>query len=372
MATTYTLIIHTPIGIQLAEVSRFNRLEYVLTENAVGAMSLTMAEPIPYQWYQRDTLIEIWRSIDGAAPHLEGDTVWFVRRPEDLLENSGSERHTLTAYDAKDLLRRRIVAYRATTSQSTKTATYDDMLKAIVRENLSSSATDTLRDLGLWFSVAPNLSLCASFTKGFSFRNVLMVLQEIAEACAGAGKYLSFDIVKTSAAPILALEFRTYVDQRGIDHRYPTSLAPVLVSPETGNISTAHVIDDSTQEVNVAYGGGAGQELLRSLRLAVDPRAYASPWNRVEVFMDWANATDPEIDASLLALIRNGVPRRTFTGTLIDTTGVRYGVHYRWGDIVTAQYRNQVFNCRVNPVQVVVDESGEHINTVLTADTLLT
>lgn len=372
MSTTYTIVVHTPIGTQLAEVSRFNRLEYVLTENAVGAVSLTMAEPIPYNWYQRDTIIEIWRSVDGRAPHLEGETVWFVRRPEDVLAESGAETHTLTAYDAKDLLRRRIVAYRATTSQSQKTAPYDNMIKAIVRDNLSSSATDPLRDLGLWFSVAPDLSLTTSFTKGFSFRNVLMVLQEIAEACAGAGTYLSFDIVKTSVAPILSLEFRTYVGQRGVDHRYPTSGSPVLVSPEIGNIATAHIVDDSTQEVNVAYGGGAGQELARSLRLAVDQRAYASPWNRIEVFMDWANATDAEIDASLLALIRNGVPRRTFTGTLTDTTGVRYGVHYGWGDIVTAQYRGQVFNCRVNPVQVVIDDLGEHINTVLTADTLLT
>lgn len=368
MATDYSITVLTPTGIKLAEIVRFNRLEYVLTENAVGAMSLTMAEVIPFEWYQRDTVMEIWRSIDGAAPTLEGDTVWFVRRPEDVLNEQGARTRILTAYDAKDLLRRRIIAYRATTSQSQKTAPYDDMLKAIVRENLGSLATDTLRDLSSYLSVEPDLSLCNSHTKGFSFRNVLMVLQEIAEASAGDGIYLSFDISRASQGQLV---FRTFTRQRGVDHRYPTSARPVLVAPETGNVATVHIIDDSTQEVNVAYGGGAGQELARSLRLATDARMNASPFNRIEVFMDWPNATDSEIDSSILALIRNGIPRKTFNGTLVDSTGIRYGLHYGWGDIVTAQFENQTFNCRVNPVNVIVDDSGERVNTILTADDLL-
>ena len=368
MAASYMIIVRDPSGNKLADLTRFAKLDYVLTENAVGSLTLTLGEEIPPDWTTRDTRLEVWRSVDGAPAALEGEAVWFVRQPIDDLAASGELTHTLTAHDANDLLKRRIVAYKATTSQSTKTAAYDDMAKAIVRENLGNLATDTLRDLSAYLSVDADQSACPSALKSFAYRNVLTVLQEIAAASAGAGTYLSFDITRVNDSQLV---FRTYMNQRGIDHRFPTSPNPVLLSPESGTLANASIKYDYTLEVTAAYAGGKGQNTARDFEVAVDARAFSSPFNRIEAFLDMANADPTEIPAQLLAELWAGRPRKHFTGRIDESPGVRYGVHYGHGDIVTAAFRNQSFNCRVTPVHVTVSEQGEVIDAQLNGDALI-
>ncbi len=63
------------------------------------------------------------------------------------------------------------------------------------------------------------------------------------------------------------------------------------------------------------------------------------------------------------AAVRNGRPRTIFRGKLLDTQDTRYGVHWAWGDFVTAQYQGYQIDCRVDAVTVTV-KPGDSYETV--------
>lgn len=364
----YSILVRTPTGQLIAEVTRFRSLEYVLVENDVGAMTLTLGEEIPFDWLARDTRLEIRRSVNGAEPSLEGETVWFVRRPEDVL-STGVHTRTLTAWDAKDLLRRRIVAYKSGTAQAHKLQPLDDMCKAIVRENLGSLATNPLRDLSAYLSVQADVSFISTYSKSFNFGKVLTVCQEIADLASSYGEYLAFDVVRVSDTQ---LEFRTYKDYRGTNHRFPISPAPVLLSPESGTLGDVRVTYDYASEVTVVYAGGGGEGANRTIVEATDPmRTTLTPFNRIEQFRDARRETPAGIANEANLAMWEGQPRVHFAANIIDTDAVRYGLHYRHGDVVTAQWSNVTFNCRVDPVHVTVSEAGEQIDAQLSEDALL-
>jgi hypothetical protein len=364
----YTILVRTPTGQLIAQLNRFQRLEYVLKEGDVGALSLTLGEEIPFEWLARDTRLEVLRSVDGGEPAIEGETVWFVRRPEDAL-TEGAHTRTLTAYDAKDLLRRRVVAYKAGTAQSRKNQPCDDMCKAIVRENLGALATDPLRNLSAWLAVEADRGYTTTVPKSFNYGRVLTVLQELCDLSAQHAVYLTFDIVRTSDT---MLEFRTYTDQRGMDHTFPASAAPVLLSPESGTLGDVSIVYDYASEISVVYAGGAGEGSARYVVTQDEPaRTTLTPFNRIEQFIDARGSLNTEVLSESLSALWAGRPRATFTARAVDTAAVRYGLHYRHGDVVTAQWGNQSFNCRVDPVHVTVSEDGEAIDVTLQGDALI-
>jgi len=55
----------------------------------------------------------------------------------------------------------------------------------------------------------------------------------------------------------------------------------------------------------------------------------------------------------------------------LQTPSTRYGLHYRWGDTVTAEYLYQKFNVRIEAVSVKVDKGRETIETTLRGDELI-
>jgi hypothetical protein len=102
------------------------------------------------------------------------------------------------------------------------------------------------RNISSQISIDPNLSLGASVCQ------VLRVAR-LPENHAGvrrrehdSGTYIAFDIVATSAAD--ALTFRTFAQQRGVDHRFPGA-EPVLISPELGNLGEVTVLQDYRDEI---------------------------------------------------------------------------------------------------------------------------
>ena len=377
MANSYLIRVRTPQGQLLAETARFSKLTYSLVENAVGALSLTLGQEIPDAWTQEDTRLEVWRSVDGGPYTLEGDTCWLVRLPADSLDQAGADTRTLTAYDLKELLRRRIVAYPAGLSQTAKSTYLDDAMKQVVDENLGAFA-EPGRSLSTYLVVAGSNSAAPQGALAFAFKNVLTVLQDMANASAQAGTYLTFDILYDPNAAV-PFTFQTFLNWRGVDHRLPAPGSvltgggtPVVLTPEGGTLSTVRLAKDYTLEVTVAYGGGAGQGATRVFSAVIDPRSTATPFNRIEVFLNASNLTPAQMTQALQAELRNGRPRLTFTGRVNDTGDALYGRDYRHGDVVTASWKGEAFNCHVTPVTVTVDEQqGEVINCNLASDVLL-
>lgn len=366
MTSHYEIRLYDPFGAYLAVLDGFMSLDYVLKVNEVGTVSLVVSIDYPPFLFRKDGRIEVWRGV-GAGP-LRLQNVWLIVKRRTAVDDDGELLIDVAGHDLKDLLRRRIVAYAASTAYADKQGLVDDLAKAIVRENLGSLATDTARSWATYLSVAPDLGLGPAVTKACSHRNVLAVLQELCEASAQLGTFLAFDVVPTGTSP--PFEFRTYVHQRGVDHRYPGGASPVLLSPDRGNLTDASVTYDWSEEATYVYAGGQGEGQDRIMQTASDDtRIGASPFGRVEHFVDARNGETPaavtsEAQAELMARR----PRVAFQGTLVDTEATAYEVHYGLGDRVTAQFEGELFDCHVMTVHVSVRDGREAIRAQLRYD----
>lgn len=356
MPSTYQIILKNSNGTQLTTLQDFFDLTYARRVNDVGV--LTIIVPASYSQYLAiDGQIEIYRKVDNGPFTLDMDTRWFIRRPSRKLTLGGQEYIQIYAEDANTLLKRRVVAYYAGSSQSTKTGNADNLMKAIVRENMGSTASDysgsaAARQLSSsLFSIQADLSQGASVTKSFAYRDVLSVLQELANASIQAGSYLAFDVFSIAGG---TFEFRTYSGQRGVDHRWPSGSNPVILDPQFGNLGDIDQTDDYSDARSFIYCGGQGEGTARIIQTATDATlAGLSPYGRFEA---WQDARQSESSASVLAEAQAELwsrrAKKTFEGTILETPAVRYGVNYGFGDIVTARYRGQQYDCRVDAVQI--------------------
>lgn len=373
MAANWTLELHDPNGLRLADLRQLASFEIVRIENGVGALTLTMPySAVPYAFYKRDGLITASRDPLGTgAPALFTEQLYFITGRRRRVDDNGATWAIITAQDANCLLTRRHVLYAAGSAQADQTDNAGDIMRAIVRYNLGSSASASRQIAAL--TVGSDLGDGASVSKAFAYRNVLPVLQELAKASATAGTYIAFDLVCTappgSGSP--ALEFRTYASQRGMDHRYPSGAGgPVLLGPEYGTLAGVDYAEDFSGEINSATALGQGEGSARVTANSADTtRSGASPYALCEGVVDARNtssaaAVQDEADQAL----RAGLPQRTFTTQVIDTAGVRFGIEYTWGDYLTAQAFGDAFDCRLPAVRVTYNSSGETINAVLKND----
>lgn len=380
MNTTYTLWLTTPTGERLAVFDRFLSLDYRRTLNAVGVrqrMRINSPYPLvltlpydaddtihhlPLASIGRDYRLEVWRSVAGGLQELDTGTVWLIQRVTKRILPDGQRVIELGAVPALDILGRRIVAYAAETSQARKSGPADDLMKAIVRENLGSSA-DTTRNASAWLAVANDISAAAHVTKAFARRNVLTVLQELAEASAQAGVDLFFDIVAPTPG---TLRFETYAHTRSADHSYGNTLGmPVVVlSAETGTLMSVLRSTDWGDELTHAYVAGQGAQAAREMVLiADDHRAGIVPFGRREILRDARHvATTAALTAEGHAALHHGLPIDLFQAVVLSRPPYAvYGLHWRFGDIVSAEFDGEIMRCRIDTVHVHVDREGEHI-----------
>lgn len=386
MANDYEIRLLTPTGETLLANVPPAQLTYVLAENDVGALTVTIPPVLAIEDVAPDTRIEVWRSIDGTDSYCEGSAgdgaVWFVNTITQRIQANGEQLLELQASDAKELLTRRIVDRYAGSSISSKTAAIDDMMKALVREQLGALSTAwytgafaTGRDLSAYLTVQADTSLLPSISKSFAWRNVLNVIKDLCDDAAGQGTYAAFDIVRTSPTQ---MEFRTYRDVRGVYRGagfFNGIQTGLILSPDNNTLSEPVLTYDYSDEANYVHVGGEGEGSARLTGQSIDPTAVLrSPFARRELFLDSRNgsSTTTALTAEAARAIRENRPRISFRGTLVenDFAGVRYGRSYRHGDVVGVQWQGLQFDARVSRVRVTVDTTGERIEAQLTFSAL--
>jgi len=354
----YEIDWYTDAGVKLGVIQAFTSLEYVRTENTIGSMILTIPRQLMrYEDFAVGQLFEIWREKHGSL-ELQNDTAYFLQDWQFYTDRDGREYIQLFATDANWLLDTAIVWAYAGSSQAEKTGKPDDMMKAIVREQLGDLAAVERRKLTVQNNVGAG---GASITKAFAYRNVLTVLQELADVANENGVYLAFDVVRTAPA---IFQFRTYAGQRGTDHSR-TSGDPRLVGKQYGNLAEASFGTFHSDERNVVLVAGKGEEADRLLLSRYNyGRIGASKWNRREYFKDSRdNETIDELSSDAVEALNNFKPKQILTGRLLDTPGMQFGVHYQFGDIVTAQAFGYNVDCHISSVRVKVDQdNGEQID----------
>jgi hypothetical protein len=349
----YELVWCTHEGVRKGVVQAFNSLEYIKTQNTIGSLVVNIPRGLlQYDQFSVGDIFEVWREKNGVL-ELQNETAYFLQNWEFWTDSEGAEYIRLTAFDANWLLDTAIVWAYAGSSDAKKTDYPDDMMKVIVNRHLGSGTSGTRRKL----SVAPELSAGGDqITKAFAYRNVLTVLQEIAEVASEAGTWLGFDVVRTAPG---TFEFRTYTGQRGQNHGRASG-DPRLVGRQYGNLSEASFGTYHADERNIVLVAGQGEEAARTLVTRTNTsRMNASKWNRREYFKDSRDdSTTAALESDGDAALDEFRPRQVLTGTLHDTPGMQYGIHYWFGDVLSVEAFGYHVDCHVGSVRVRVDQDG--------------
>ena len=357
-------------GNRLALLENLIDFEIVRVANAVSYCRVTLPGTFDQNLFGLDYMVEFWRAPVGGINRLE--TVFFVRKITYTEDSSGNDVIILSGPDANDLLLRRIAAYDAGTSETSKSDYADDMMKEIVSENLASDATDSDRDLsGLNVTVAGDSSLGPGVEKGFAWRNILDTLIDIAGMAKETGTRLYFDMVPVVvSASEIGFDFQTFIEQRGQDRTYDTD-NPVMFSKEWGNLSDPELEYDYTEEYNYVYAGGQGEGADRLIEEQEDRvRIGHSVWNRREKFADARHlGTSSKVAYLAREKLQEGKPKKRFVCSLLDTPQARYGVDWGFGDKVEVSYRDIQIQGVISALRLTLDSGGnEKIDAKLDID----
>lgn len=366
----HELLLHDQFGVRQRELRQVT-WGWARRVNAVGAATINVPwkTGLEYRDIKPDQIVSISRGLPGGQSVLEGETLWFAVGRQ--AEESG-----LTIYleDANTILRRRIVAYAAASSQASKSGAAFNLIRAVLRENFGSlSPAD--RDVSKFLAVQPDDGFGATVVKDFAWRKVIDVIREVAEASEEAGYFCGFDVVCTRAplgqatgsTPAFGLEFRCFRNQRGIDHRWPSGNPPILIGSQYGSLANPKVVEMWKGEESFVYAGGKGQEADRLVDSAArQSRIDLSPFGRMEGFR---NASRVDTAAGLRdeasAQIAEKASRTVVSGEFRETPRLRYGVDVRFGDFVTVDQYGARVDVRMNAVQVSKGREGETIKASL-------
>jgi hypothetical protein len=369
MTATYELIYRDPLGNRRETITqaKLHRAEWVREENRVGVLEIETPVIMAESMYDVDWIIEIWRTI-GAKRYLEGETFWYLRKWEFDTRKDGTDFVYMKLYDTNYLLDGRIVWYAADTSESKKSDALDDMMKEIVDENMGSGAV-AARDISTYLSIIPDATAAPVAEKAFAWRKMLPILQDLAEKSLEDGTYLVFDTVRTNPA---VCEFRTYIDQRGVDHGSGSD-SKIIFSLKRHNLAKASLTYDYDRIANAVAAGGQGQSEARTIATAEDTDSIAkSPVARREAFINASRSDDVNyIQSEADSLLQNSRARIIFEGLAQDTRAFRYGVDYNYGDLVVGQRGDISVDCHVDRVHITIQDGKEKLDIRLRGEILL-
>jgi hypothetical protein len=331
---------------------------------AVGVLECTLPLSFNPSFLLEDGRIGVWRAINGRPPYLDNGAIFQIRYID-----FGPSSIFVRAFHATNILNRRIIAYPAGSTYTSKGPDFaDDLIKEYANQQLLAGivgadrdGVETYADVSAYLTKQLDLSQGATISKSAARRRLLDAATDLAQASTTAGTYLTFEIIAPTES---TLELRTYAVQRGVDRRVGTA-NPVILSPLRGNLTDAHLVIDYTESASFIVAGGQGEETERLIGTAFDSvRAGGSAFGRIERFRDATNvssqaAIDDEADTQL----RASRPLILFTGELVETPALTRGIDFDLGDIVTAEHpqSGQQFDVRLDMIRETITTGGRRI-----------
>jgi hypothetical protein len=179
-----------------------------------------------------------------------------------------------------------------------------------------------------------------------------------------------FDVVGTGAG---LFEFRTYAGQRGAD-RSTVGLDTFTALNGAGNPPVVFSIENETmqdvvkslprnEEKNRYLVLGQGHDAARTVTVSEDATLQDdSPWNLCE---DTVNATVQGDAAALpdvgVAALAKAKPKTGLTFRVLQQPKQLYGLHYTWGDIITAKFDDAETHLKITGMSGSFADGGERI-----------
>lgn len=332
----YDVYLSDQYGVRLEYIANASEVSATLTTNAVSAFKATVPSDI-VPILRRDHIVEIWREgrlLGGGFLRgwkIKGDVV------------------TLSAPGFLYLLDGRIIEYAAGSSEASKSGAADDLIKAIVRENLGTSATS---DRQFDIIVAPDGSAGETVSQSFAWRDVLLVAQDLALESAERGTRVYFGF-RSYLGTGLSLQFETAINQWGADRSF-TGETPVIFGESLGNLEDYEENYDYWDEINTVYVGGQGVGADRLVEEVNNTSSLnASRWARRERFANHCNVlADTALQSAGRAALYKWRGKETFSAKLINTPSTQFGRHWNWGDRVAIMQNGRKLDGIIDKVSI--------------------
>lgn len=339
---------------------------------------LTMASP----YFLPDRRVEVWRTPGRGYP-LRREDVFLLRKPYIYTRDDSVQAIRFYGRNGVDLLARRFVIQNAGSAAAKKTDEIDDMMKAIVRQQMlygsaldeNSAVDNTLAWPQNEFLVAADVSLGPSVTRSFEGRKVLDILNDLRDASfqlnleSSTSRKIYFDVIpydvsglSTTFSSPLGWQFVTFADQRGTDRTTGQEFSLANNNIKAPSYSISHL-----EEVTAVTVKGQGTGESRSYQRVEDAsRMAASRWNRVHVVLSASNEPSSSgLTAAGNSELAQGLPVEEFPVTVLDVPESRdtprslYGLDWDLGDIIPVSYAGKQFNVELRTIHVSVDENGQ-------------
>lgn len=355
MAGEYEVWLTSDKGVRLAALNNAIWFQASRTVNRTGYLSMRAPWTLDDSLIQADNMVQIWRAPAGGRLKLWRP--YFIRKWRFETGVQGDEFVYLAGADPNDLLRRRIVAHYAGSTNATATAEEaDDLMKRLVTDSIADGSNPApTAGTRVWgdLSIAGDLTDGPALTKDFAWGRLLTrsgmgVLPKLAAAAKEAGTEVFFDVAVKTVSPVsITFEFRTFTGQPGQD-----LTSKVTFDQQTKNLERPSIEYDHLQEENYIYAGGQGMEAEREIQQVYDADLYnVSQYNRCEAFEYATNQSAANgVREAGRAALREGRPRKKFQGEPVDVESTRFGLHWDFGDKVRARYRNEEFDAIVRAV----------------------
>jgi len=174
MAGSYEVWLTDDAGVRIEQLDDFLWLSATRHISNIAPFSMGLPDTFDTSLLAPDRMVQVWRAPEGARiGHWQ---TYFIRGWR--FETLGAQQIiTVSGVGPNDLLRRRIVAAYASSTQASKNDLADDMMKEIVTEAFADGvapAPDAGTRIITDFSVQADLSDGPIISKGFAFDRLLL------------------------------------------------------------------------------------------------------------------------------------------------------------------------------------------------------
>lgn len=356
MAAKYELWLSSDRGYRLESLNDAKSFWYAEIQNDVGAWEMVLPGDHPTAYIKPDQIVEIWRQPDGGVATA---FIGFIEYIETRTDSAGNKSRSIGGGCKNALLSWRIVAYAAGSAQAEKTDQADDMIKAVFSENYIA-ATDATRNISI-LQVQANSGDGPSITMGFSRDEVLDTLKAIADSASQEGTPVFFGLeplVQSDGS--LKLELRTSIEWYANDGTVDNGGHELSV--ERGTLAEPELLMDYRAARSYVYAGGQGGETARTVKTAENTTMSGqSIWGRKEA---WRDARDKSADDAVQGAADDEIEKlrpvlRLKAKVMENQINNRFGVEWRCGSRMTAQYDGYTFDGLIKSVMVRKDENGD-------------
>lgn len=349
----FSMWFKTPAGEPLAVVSDFTTLYMSRVANNYGTMIADIEESLIAESYlQQSSLSEVHSKTPGLPSTLEMEAHWRLVKATKIYLR-GKKHYRLYGYDQNHILYRTRIAYRSSSSETSKSGAVTTVARAIMLENLGSGASSSNRFANNAIA-SDRLEIEADKGTGPTVtadrliaKRVLNTLRSIADQSNELGTPFFFDLSLVSDNK---LRFETYLNQRGVD-RGIDSDTPIVLSEKHGTLTNVQETEDWTRTYDRVFVGGAGQDSSRLIAVASNSIIDDSVYGVSEHWVDSRRVNDQtELNTLAVESLNKGGTRYIIQGDLVESA-LRYGRDYNFGDRVVVGVGDGIYEGRFDGIQ---------------------